>query len=223
MGVITELNCETDFAAGNEMFKNLMASSIQHIKGSSCADVQGLLNDNSTGRTLNDDFVDAIGAIRENIRLARFEKYVGSPHSYLCSYVHAGGKFAAMLELSCPDTTVFNKSDFKSVAGDLALQITALSPRYVRREDVSAAEIERELRIEMSKADIAAKPEHLRAKIANGRVDKTLSAMVLLEQSFVKDPSKTVGEVLSELSVATGAQITVERFTRYALGEHSSN
>lgn len=220
IGVIVELNSETDFAAGNELFQSLVRRSIDCIKEGSCNSVSDLLEQNAS---LRDGFNSAVGAIRENIRLARFQRYVASHDSYLCAYEHAGGKFATLLNLSCSNPEIFKSPVFQSLARDVSMQITALDPQHISREDVPADQFAKELRIELAKEDIASKPEHLREKIAVGRVEKNLAGRVLLTQAYVKDSSKTVADVIQELSALANAPVKIEGFARFALGEAASS
>jgi elongation factor Ts len=102
---------------------------------------------------------------------------------------------------------------------DIALHAAAYAPQYISRHDIPGSVIEEETRIEMGKEDLASKPEAMRAKIVEGRVSKILGAVVLLEQAFVKDPSKTVEAMLKEVGTALGDTLEVRTLVRYVLGE----
>jgi len=134
------------------------------------------------------------------------------------SYVH-NGKIGVMVEINCETDFVAKNEEFKQLVKDICLHIASSAPEYVSREDVPQAFIEEEKRVEMGKEDIQSKPENIREKIVEGRVDKLLAEKVLLEQNFVKDPGLTIEELIKEKIAKIGEKIRIRRFTRYILGE----
>lgn len=139
------------------------------------------------------------------------------------SYVHAGGKIGVLIEVNCESDFVARNEDFRTFVHDLAMHVTAVEPRYVRKEDVPAEVLakEREIALEQVKFDPknAAKPQQVLDKIVEGRLSKFFQETCLLEQPFVKDQNTTVGELVNQMIQKTGENIRVRRFTRYKMGE----
>lgn len=135
------------------------------------------------------------------------------------SYIHAGGRIGAMVELNCETDFVAKTPGFKQLAHDIAMQITAMNPQYISREDVDKTTIDKELEIYREQAKIEGKPEQVAEKIAQGRLEKFYQEFVLLEQSFIKDSGKTIKDVIDEEIARVGEKISVRRFVRYHLGE----
>lgn len=132
------------------------------------------------------------------------------------SYIHLGGKVGVLLELNCETDFVAKTDDFKTLARDICLQIAAASPLYVKREEVPAETIEKEK--EIAGAGMEGKPAHAIENIIQGRLDKFLSGIVLLEQPFVKNPDQTVRDLVNEMVTKLGENIVVRRFTRFQIG-----
>ncbi len=139
------------------------------------------------------------------------------------SYIHMGGKVGVLVELNCETDFVARSTDFTQLVKDIAMHIAASEPRYVSREDVppDALEKEREISLKQAQNDPknANKPQQVLEKIVDGRMNKFHEEFVLLDQPFVKDPTKTVGEIVTEVRSKTGEKITVRRFSRYKMGE----
>lgn len=135
------------------------------------------------------------------------------------SYIHTGGRVGVLIEVNCETDFVAKTEGFQSFVRDIAMHIAAMKPEYVRREDVPAEVIEKERRIFAAAAREEGKPEHIIDKIVEGRVDKYLSEICLLEQPYVKDSDKTVQEVVQEAISTFGENINVRRFARFEKGE----
>jgi len=139
------------------------------------------------------------------------------------SYIHMGGKVGVLVEINCESDFVARGDEFQQLVKDVAMHIAAADPRYTRREDVPADVLdkEREITREQLKNDPknANKPEDVLAKIVDGRLNKFYEENVLVDQPFVKDPSKTVGELVAEKVASIKENITIRRFTRYKMGE----
>jgi len=139
------------------------------------------------------------------------------------TYLHAGGRIGVLVEVNCETDFVAKTPDFQNLVKELAMQVAAASPalpRYVRREDVPAEVVEQEREIYRAQAQSSGKPEKVIEKIAEGKVDKFLSDVCLLEQPFIRDPEKTVKDVVSEAIAKLGENINVRRFARFQLGEN---
>lgn len=135
------------------------------------------------------------------------------------AYVHAGGKLGVLVEINCETDFVARTKEFQSLLKDVAMQVAATNPRCVRREEVSADELEREKVIYRQQALESGKPEKVVEMIVQGKMEKFYSEVCLLEQSFVKDPDKKVIDVINDAIARLGENIQVRRFARYHLGE----
>jgi elongation factor Ts len=137
----------------------------------------------------------------------------------VASYIHMGGKIGVLVEVNCETDFVARTEGFQLLVKDLAMQIAASAPLYVRREDVPAAVVQKEMEIARAQAREQKKPDAIVEKIATGKVEKYYGEVVLLEQAFVKDDKKKVQDVLTEAVARIGENIQVRRFARYVLGE----
>ena len=139
------------------------------------------------------------------------------------SYIHMGGKVGVLVEVNCETDFVARTEEFQALVKDIAMHIAAAEPRYVTRDEVPAdiTEKEREIALGQIQNDPknANKPPQVVEKIVEGRINKFYEETVLLDQPFVKDPAKTVNELLTEKIAKTGERITIRRFTRYKMGE----
>jgi len=135
------------------------------------------------------------------------------------SYIHAGGRIGAIVELNCETDFVAKTPNFKQLAHDIAMQVTAMSPRFISRDQIPEELIKKEFEIYKTQAINEGKSESEAEKIAEGRMDKFYQEVVLLEQSFIKDSGKTIKDLLNEEMARTGEKISIRRFQRYHLGE----
>ena len=135
------------------------------------------------------------------------------------AYIHAGGKIGVLIEVNCETDFVARNEEFKSFVNDLALQVAASSPAYVRREDVPADTVSKEKSIYEAQAKEMGKPPAAWPKIVDGKLDKYYQENCLLEQAFIKDPSVTVKDLLAQKIAKIGENMNVRRFTRYQLGQ----
>jgi elongation factor Ts len=135
------------------------------------------------------------------------------------AYVHPGGKIGVLVEINCETDFVARTTEFQTLLKDMAMQIAAANPRYVRRAEVSGEEIEREREIYLRQAQESGKPEKFIEQIVQGKMERFYSEVCLLEQPFIKDPEKKVSDVLTEAITRLREKIEVRRFARYLLGE----
>jgi elongation factor Ts len=135
------------------------------------------------------------------------------------SYIHAGGRIGVLVEINCETDFVGKTDQFKEFARDIAMQIAAANPTYVRREEVPVDALEKEKEILKAQALNEGKPEKIIEKMVEGRISKYYEEHCLMEQSFVKDPDKTISQLLNEKISTIGENITIRRFVRYELGE----
>jgi elongation factor Ts len=137
----------------------------------------------------------------------------------VAAYVHPGGKIGVLVEINCETDFVARTAEFQSLLKDIAMQVAAANPRYVRREDVPAGELEREKSIYRQQALETRKPANVVDKIVDGKMERYYSEICLMEQSFIKDPDKKVSDVMNDAVARLGENIQVRRFARYHLGE----
>jgi len=135
------------------------------------------------------------------------------------TYVHPGGKIGVLVEINCETDFVARTTEFQSLLKDIAMQIAAANPRYLRREDVSAGEIEKEREIYRRQGLESGKPEKVVEKIVEGKMERFFSEVCLLEQSFIKDPDHKVADIVNDVVARLKEKIEVRRFVRYHLGE----
>ena len=199
-GAMIEVNCETDFVAKNDEFKSLASNMAKHVAQLNPADVDAFLNSTcpDCGKAIGDALKEKIASIGEKITVRRFVRYEGA----VASYIH-NGKIGVLLNADKNDAELLN---------DICLHIASSAPKFVSREEIPQSVIDEETRIEMGKEDLLKKPENIRAKIFEGRVNKLMAERCLLEQPFVKDPNVTVGQLIE-------GKLTVKSFTRWELGE----
>ncbi len=216
IGAIVEVNCETDFVANTDNFKNFANSVAKHFALANPADIESLnaqtFVDDAT-KTIDSLIADATVAIGEKISVRRFARYETS--GLVSSYIHMGGKVGVLVEVA----TESKDAAVIELAHDLCLQIAAAKPEAVRREEVNSENLEKEKEIYRVKALESGKPEKIVGKIVEGQVEKYYKEVCLLEQVFVKDGDKTIKGVIAETAKAVGSPIDVIRYVRFERGE----
>ncbi len=135
------------------------------------------------------------------------------------AYVHPGGKIGVLVEINCETDFVARTAEFQALLKDIAMQVAAANPRVVRREEVSAEELEKEKSIYRQQALDTGKPEKVVDKIVEGKLERFYSEICLMEQSFIKDPDKSISNVINDAIARLGENIQIRRFARYHLGE----
>lgn len=216
VGVIVEINCETDFVAKTDNFVNFCNNVAKHIAKANPADVDTLLTQafvDDASKTMSDLVSEATVAIGEKISIRRFARYETT--GVVSTYIHMGGKVGVLVEVS----TDKQDDEIKVFAHDLALQIAAAKPEAVRREEVDAAKLEKEKEILRAQAINEGKPEKIVDRMVEGRIEKYYKEVCLLEQPFVKDGDKSIKGLMAEVAKATGANLDVVRFARFERGE----
>ncbi len=200
VGAMVEVNCETDFVAKNDDFKKLVDMIAKAVLKANPADVDALnkVTCPVCGKLVEDMVKESIATIGEKITIRRFIREEGK----VATYVH-NNKIGVLLKYDGADD---------AAAKDICLHIASSAPEFVSRKEIPQAVIDEETRIEMGKEDLANKPEQIRAKIVEGRVNKLMAQRCLLEQPFVKDSNQTVEQFVQ-------GKITVNGFDRWTLGE----
>ncbi len=208
-GALVEVNSETDFVAKTDKFQVFVADIANQVLVANPADNDALFAQDylkEPGKTVQAALNEAISTIGENIQIRRFARF--TTEGLVGAYIHAGGKIGVMVELA-------GSGDLATLAKDIAMHAAAAAPMYVRREEVAVDVLEREKEIYRDKARQTGKPENIIEKIIEGQVNKFYGEICLLEQYFVKDPDKTILQLLK----AAGGDVTVSRFARFVLGE----
>lgn len=168
----------------------------------------------------NGDFDKACTWLREKgIAAAAKKQSRIAAEGLVGSYIHMGGTIGVLVEVNCETDFVAKTEGFVTLVKDIAMQIAAANPKYVRRDEVPAEEIEKEKEILKTQALNEGKPVAIVDKMVEGRVQKFYKDVCLLDQDFVKDPSKTIQDVVNEATLTTGEKISIRRFVRFEMGE----
>jgi len=168
----------------------------------------------------NGDMEKAITLLREKgLATAQKRAQKATDEGLVDSYIHTGGKIGVLVQVNCESDFVARNADFKSMVRNIAMHIAAASPLYLQREDVPQDVLEKEKSIYRNQAINEGKPEKVLDKIVQGRLEKFYQQVCLLEQSYVKDPEKTVQDYINEHIAVIGENIKVIRFARFRVGE----
>ncbi|WP_102411687.1 translation elongation factor Ts [Beduinella massiliensis] len=162
----------------------------------------------------------AIDYLREK-GIAKAAKKAGriAAEGLVDAYIHMGGRIGVLLEINCETDFVAKTDNFKSLCHDVAMHIAAANPQYVRREEVPTDALDKEKEVLRAQALNEGKPEKIVDRMVEGRVEKYYKEICLMEQPYVKDPDKTIGDLIAEATATIGEKITIRRFTRYERGE----
>ncbi len=220
LGVLLEVNCETDFVAKTDDFKNFVKNVAVQISKKKPTDRADLLQQrfiNDPNKTIEELQKELIGKIGENITIKRFECYECSL-GLIDSYIHPGSKLGVLVEIGCKSQQVIQSAEFRNFVHDIAMQIAASNPLVVRRENLSPDVIEKEMNIYKSQVLEQKKPEQIAEKIAQGKMEKFYQEVCLIEQSFIRDPNLTIQNLLNELIGKMKEDISIKRFARFQLG-----
>ena len=153
--------------------------------------------------------------------LAKAAKKAGreATEGAVVSYIHGGGRIGVLVEINCETDFVARNEDFQAFTRDVALQIAAMNPQFVRKEEVVAGVVDREREVLLAKAKESGKPDQVVQKMVDGQISKWMKEICLLDQAFVKDPDKTIEQIQQELIAKIGENIKIRRFVRFELGE----
>lgn len=211
VGVVLEVNSETDFVAKNDVFKGFVNLIAQTIMDQNPADVDALLECTTAEGKVADMLTEKIATIGENIKIRRFARLEG----VLVPYVHGEGRIGVMVKL---DTEDYN-DEVRTCGKDIALQVTAMNPAYLDKDSVPADVIENEKAIMKKQVIDEGKPEAIADKIVMGKLGKYYKEVCLVEQPFVKDGDVSVAQYVDGVAKQIGKSIKVAEFVRYEKGE----
>jgi len=219
---IVEVNCESDFVARTDDFQGMAADLAAQVAASTAATAEALLAEpfHKDAATTVGDFVKArIAKMGENIVVQRFERLSVSSGA-IASYIHPGSQLAVVIALTSP---AGSSEELVGLGRDLAMQVAAADPKYIRRDQVDSAHLAKEADIARDRAKNEGKPEKILDKIVEGRLSKFYEEVCLIEQPFIKDNGVTVAELIKQKSASTAGAIDVALFVRFKVGETQSS
>jgi len=222
IGAIIEVNCETDFVARNDQFKQLCNDLAKHITEQNPADVSAMLTQKfscNPEKTINEVLAEAIASIGENIQITRFKRVALDKPGRVYSYIHTNDKLGVLVTFTTESNNIIKDTTFESLCKDIAMHITAQNPLAITPDELDSDLIAKEREIYRNKALNDGKPEAVADKIVDGQIKKLYKESCLLQQDFVKDETKTVQDIINEVSSNLGEKINISHFTRYYLGE----
>ncbi|MFM8357735.1 MAG: translation elongation factor Ts [Verrucomicrobiota bacterium] len=206
VGVLVEVNCETDFVARNDSFKEFCGQLAARVAADSGADLEA-------------DRVAAVARIGENIQVRRHQRLEVQGEGLVAAYIHTGGKIGVLVEVGATKPSTSASEEFKQLVRDITLQIAAASPSAISRDDINPALVEKEKEIAAQSDVVRNKPPQAVAKIVEGKLNKFFESACLLEQGFVKNPELKLQAHVGAVAKQLADDITVRRFVRYQVGE----
>lgn len=215
VGALVELNCETDFVGMNDKFKAFAEKIARAAIAAKPDDLEALKAAELEGETVEAIVTECIHIMGENTQLTRFAVLEGG---VVASYIHMGGKMGVLVSFDV-DGIDASSAEFVQYGRDVAMQVAAVNPISVSREDVPADVVEHEMGIYKAQAAESGKPEAIQEKIATGRMEKFYKEQCLTEQEFVKDSDQTIASYTAAVAKQLGGSIKVTGFKRFTLGE----
>jgi elongation factor Ts len=220
VGVLVEVNSETDFVGRNAEFTTFAAQLAEHIAAEAPSDVESMLTQTISARgiTVEELFGEKVSKLGENMGVARFVREEVTGPGAVATYIHGGGKIGILVTFSLGSADSAANATFQAFAKDIAMQVAAAQPLFVTRDDAPTHVIEHELTIYKAQAAESGKPEAIQEKMATGRLEKYFKEVALMEQPFVKNPDASVTQYAAATAKSIGDTITVVGFTRFTLG-----
>ena len=218
-GVLVEVNCETDFVARTDDFKNFVESLVRQVSEQPDLDnVEALLAapyiDNESN-TVAEKLTELIATLGENMMVRKVARFDLNDGGLLDSYIHTGGRVGVLVDVAGGSA---DNSQFAELAHDVALQIAAAAPQYITEDDIPADVAEAERNIYRAQVAEDKKPDDIKERIVEGKLKKWYTQVALMNQEFVKDSNLTIAQLLKQHSKELGAEIKVRRFARFELG-----
>ena len=211
---VVEVNSETDFVAKNDDFKAFVADAAEMALNTTATTIEALLEENhAEGKALKDVLNDRIATIGEKLDFRRFETITSE--GQISGYIHGAGKIGVLVEL----LTDARDERVLTLGKDIAMQVAAMNPKYVSRDDVDAEYLAHETEVLTAQALNEGKPANIVEKMIKGRLEKELKEVCLLEQTFVKDSDFTIKKLVAEVAKTVGSDIKVGRVVRFEVGE----
>ncbi len=208
VGILVEVNCETDFVAKNDSFKAFCDDLARKLAANPAADLEV-------------DRVAVVAKVGENIKISRHHRIEVAGNGLVAAYIHIGAKVGVLLELGAGQEATVASEDFKQLARDITLQIAAGNPHAVSREQIDPAVIAKEQ--EIAAEQVKNKPPQAIAKIVDGKMEKFYQGCCLMDQGFVKRNAEvTVKEHVASVAKQLGDEVVIRRFVRFQLGESAA-
>ncbi len=218
VGAVVEINCETDFVAKNEDFKNFVTKVANHLVSSSASDVAALKEEKMGERTVQETIQELTLKIGEKIDIRRFDKRTINGEGRIGSYVHSG-KIGVLVEVTADSAATAGKDEFKALVSDLCLHVAAADPKFLTSDDIDQDFKDREAKVYEAQLKEQGKPDNMIPNIVKGKLNKLATEVCLMDQKFVKDPDMSISKLISDVESATGGKITVVGFNKMNLGE----
>jgi len=215
LGVLVEVNCESDFVARTDDFQALVENVLSEIEQAGDGASEAWLQD--AGGPVRQLVAAAIGKLGENMAVPRFVRYVGG--GYVGHYIHMGGKIGVQVEVGGVTPEIASREELTTLVKELAMQIAAASPAYASRAAIPSGVLEKERGIYRAQMEGSGKPPAVVDKIVEGKLGSFYAQVVLTDQPSIRDPKVTVGDVMAAANKALAAQVTVTRFARLKVGE----
>ena len=213
---ILEVNCETDFVAKSDEFINFSNFVIDIIVEKQPADIPSLLELSKDGKKVAEELHSLIGKIGEKIEISRFA-IENAETGLIVDYIHAGSKLGVVI--NAENVPAEKSTEFQSILKDIAMQIAAMRPLSIYRDEVDKSVVEKEVDIYKELARKEGKPEHILEKIAVGKLNKFYEENCLFEQAFVKDNTKKISSLIDEFNKANSTQAKLTKFRRFHLSD----
>jgi elongation factor Ts len=217
VGVIVEINCETDFVAKNEDFKNFVSNMANFLLTSTATDVESLKTEKMNNGTVEEAVQELTLKIGEKIDVRRFNKVTLNGDGKVGSYVH-GGKIGVLVEVTSDNADATKTQEFTDLLNDLCLHTAAASPKFLSSSEIDEDFKKRESEVYEAQLKEQGKPEAMIPNIIKGKLNKLASEVCLLDQKFVKDPDMTISKLVSSVADKIGAKLTVKGFHKLDLG-----
>ena len=219
VAAIVEVNSETDFVAKNDEFQGFVEAVVNQVADNNPADMDAFMAEawaDDASKTVKDALVEKIAVIGENLNIRRFER-VDAENGCVVSYIHGGGRIGVLV---VADTDVVN-DEIKGCLKNVAMQVAAMSPKYVSRDEVSQEYMdhEKEILLAQAKKENPEKPDNIIEKMIIGRLNKEMKEICLLDQVYVQDSDLTVAKYVEKVAKENGANVTVKKFVRFETGE----
>jgi len=218
LGVMVEVNCETDFVAKSDAFIEFAKNIALHVAESTATSPAELMEQKfvkNPALSIQDMLNELVAKLGENSGLKRFVKF---DNGVVETYIHAGGKLGVMVEIACENDAVAKNAEFIEFAKNICMHIAAANPVSISRAEVPADLAERERNIFIQQAIDSGKPANIAEKMVGGKMDRFFSESCLLEQKFVKNPDISVQDLLNELTTKLGTGLSIKRFARFQVG-----
>ena len=218
IGVVVEINSETDFVSRNDGFKNFVVDVLEHVITTDTT--ENILDQKykKTGTTVGEALKATIASIGENIVIRRAERYTAGANSLVHTYIHGEGKIGVMVEVESSTPAGATSADAKTFAADVCLHIAAMNPLALSSASMNPEVVEKEKNILKQKNLESGKKADMVDKIVEGQIRKFLAENCLVDQPFVKNPDLTITAYSKEASKKAGGDLTIKRFTRFELG-----